>query len=297
VKNLLVTSLLISFCCVNYVSADTFIVRDGDTGLTKEEVRLAVDAWSPEQKQAATEDNAALYELLNQLMATKKMAQEAKLLTPEKDGDNYWRKEMVIMKSMQLFMMRLFLTNIDVPDMSDLSQARYKTQKKKYAWVAEKRQSSHILIACAPPQCLYETRAEDIKAVQAALATRSFEDVALTMSDDIGTRTGGGKLSLSIGLAEPGIDKAYRKALFELEKVGDTTEIVATAYGMHIIRLDSIEEGYYKPYAQVREDIVQELTNEYKKLKVSELNDSYRFTDSTQIDDAAIRGILEPQKN
>ena len=87
--------------------------------------------------------------------------------------------------------------------MSALAQERYKTQKKKYAWVPEKRQSSHILIACAPPQCRYETRSEDIKAVQTALATRSFEDVARSMSEDIGTSRNGGKLSLSIAVAQP----------------------------------------------------------------------------------------------
>ncbi|MEP4487252.1 peptidylprolyl isomerase [Marinobacter alexandrii] len=295
-KLFLLVLFFTSLQLASYANADNFVVQDGNTGLSRDEVRLIVSSWTAEKQQAAATDDAALYDLLNQAVATKKMAQEADLLTPEKDGDDYWRKEMVLHKSMQMYMMRRFLNNMEMPDLNALAEERYKTQKEKYAWVPEKRQSSHILIACAPPQCRYETRSDDIKAVQEALKTRSFEEVAESMSEDRVTGRNGGKLSLAVGVADPGIDKAYRQALFDLDTVGEVSPIVPSQFGMHLIKLDAIEPGYYKTYAQVRDQIVKDLSDEYKKMRVGELNESYRFTDETRIDDAAIREILAPFK-
>lgn len=273
------------------------VVRDGDTQLVLEEVKLIVDGWSPEMKQAAATDDAALYQLLNQAVAAKKMAQEAEGMTPDKDGVDYWRKEMVKTKSMQLFMFRHFTDNLVVPDMSALAEERYKTQKKKYAWVPEKRQSSHILLICKPPECAFESRGDEIKTIQAELETEQFETVARSKSEDIGTAGSGGKLSLSVAIADGNIDKAYRAALFELEEVGQVSPVVASGFGLHLIRLDGIEEAYYKPFNQVRDDIIQALTDDYRKVKVAEYNESYRFTDATRIDDAAMRELLAPYKN
>jgi hypothetical protein len=277
--------------------ANESVVKDGETELYLEEVKLIVENWSSEMKQAAATDDAALYQLLNQAVAVKKMAQKAEEMSPEKDGVDYWRKEMVKQKAMQLFVFRQFTDNLVVPDMSDLAQERYATQKKKYAWVPEKRQSSHILLLCVPPECLWQSRGDEMKAIQAELETKSFEEVARAKSEDTVTALKGGSLSLAVALTDAEIDKEYRKALFELEEVGQVSPIVASSFGLHLIRLDAVEEGYYRPYNQVRDEIIKDLTTEYKKMKVAEYNESYRFTDETRINDAVMRELLAPYKN
>jgi len=278
-------------------TATESVISDGDTTMTAEEVKLIISMWSPEKRSAAATDNAALYHLLNEAVAAKKMAQEAERMTPEKDGDTYWRKEMIKNKAMQIFMYRHFTENIDVPDMSALAQERYKTDKKKYAWVPEKRLSSHILLICAMPQCRWETRGDEMKAIQTELESKPFEDVARAMSEDTGTARNGGALSTPVAMADGQVDKAYRKALFELKEVGEVSPMVGSRFGLHLIRLDGIEEGYFRPYNQVSEAIIADLTTEYKKVKVSEFNDAYLFTDQTRIDDAAMRELLAPYKN
>lgn len=277
--------------------ANESVVSDGDTTLSVEEVKLVIGTWSPEKKAAAATDDAALYQLLNEAVAAKKMAREAEQMTPEKDGDNYWRKEMVKHKALQLFMFRQFVDNLVVPDMSELAQERYKTDKKKYAWVPEKRLSSHILLSCAMPQCRWETRGDEMKAIQAELESKSFEEVALARSEDTVTARNGGALSTPVALTDGQVDKAYRKALFELEEVGQVSPMVGSDFGLHLIRLDAIEEGYFRPYNQVKDAIIADLTAEYKKVRITEFNETYLFTDETRIDDAAMRELLAPYKN
>ncbi|MEP6389133.1 MAG: peptidylprolyl isomerase [Halioglobus sp.] len=273
------------------------VVKDGNTELHLEELRLIVDSWTPEMKEAAATDDAALYNLLNQAVAIKKMAQQAEEMTPEKDGVDYWRKEMAKQKTMQVFIFRQFTDSLVVPDLTALAKERYQTQKKKYAWIPEKRQSSHILLRCAPPKCLWQSRGEEMKEIQAELDIMPFEDVARNRSEDVGTARKGGSLSLAVALTDPQVDKAYRKALFELEKVGQVSPMVGSSFGLHLIRLDAIEEGYFRPYNQVRDAIVSDITTEYKKMKVREYNESFRFTDETSIDDAAMRELLAPYKD
>jgi hypothetical protein len=269
------------------------VVSDAGTELSVDELKLVVQSWSPEMRAAAQDDNAALYTLLNQAVAVKKMAAQAESMTPEKDGETYWRKEMVKQRALQMFYFREFTNNLEIPDMSALAEERYKTQKERYAWVPEKRQSSHILLSCAPPQCRYETRTDEMKAIQAELETKPFEEVARVKSEDRVTARNGGALSLSVSIAQEGIDKNYRQGLFDLEEVGQVSPMIPSSFGIHLIRLDAIEEGYFKPYNQVRDSIIEELTNEYRKVKVAEFNETYRFTDDTKIDDQAVREILE----
>ncbi len=69
-----------------------------------------------------------------------------------------------------------------------------------------------------------------------------------------------------------------------------------TRFGLHIIQLDDIEEAHYKPYEEVKDEIIASLRKEYIDCGRKQFDAGFRFTDETYIDKDAVEAILAPYK-
>ena len=112
-------------------------------------------------------------------------------------------------------------------------------------------------------------------------------------SDDPGSKDKGGKFDRWLRLGEPHVSPPYVGAVFEIEKIGDYSEVISTQFGFHIVRLDGIQEEYYKDFEEVEQTIIDTLVLEYEKLAMKEFNASYNMSDEVQLNDAALDEILE----
>ena len=125
----------------------------------------------------------------------------------------------------------------------------------------EERKSSHILVAI-DEDTTDEQAAKLIKEIQTKLETETFEELAKQYSDDPGSAAQGGDL----GWAETGLFvPEFESALFSMN-VGDTSEVVKTDFGYHLIRMDDIKPGQQQAF----EDIEYELELEYSRLLAEE---------------------------
>ena len=125
----------------------------------------------------------------------------------------------------------------------------------------EERKSSHILVAI-DEDTTDEQAAELIKEIQTKLETETFEELAKQYSDDPGSAAQGGDL----GWAETGLFvPEFESALFSMN-VGETSEVVKTDFGYHLIRMDDIKPGQQQAF----EDIEYELELEYSRLLAEE---------------------------
>ncbi len=142
------------------------------------------------------------------------------------------------------------------PDEATL-RTRYDEQKSTFT-VPEQRLASHILIALPEGADAAAQKAATAKA--AALlaeirAGKSFAEVAQVSSDDPGSKAAGGDLGwLEIGMTDP----AFEKALFALD-VGQISEPVRSAEGLHLIDLREVKAGSSKSFEDVREELAQQL--------------------------------------
>ena len=84
--------------------------------------------------------------------------------------------------------------------------------------------------------------------------------------------------------------------MYEIENVGDHSGIVDSRFGLHIIQLDGIEEAHYKPYEEVKDQIIATLRKEYIDLSAKEFDAGFRFTEDTYIDTGVVEEILAPYK-
>ena len=272
------------------------VIEDQGVSMSREELEQVVDGWPDNMKQAAADDVGDRLEMLNQAMTNKKIAMEADKLSPETDPEAYWKYYFMIQQARQKYVFDRYMEELEVPDMAALAEETYNTQRDKYALVEETRMGSHILFACPPgcPRDQVRPLAEDVlvKLSQGA----KFEDMVAQYSQDEGTKQKGGRLTFFMSRGEPQISPPYLAGLFEIDEVGGYSTIAETQFGFHIIRLDEIQDAYYRPYEEIREEIISRLEGEYRELSGKEFRSRYRLSDDVRIDGQAMEEILGPYK-
>jgi peptidyl-prolyl cis-trans isomerase D len=129
-------------------------------------------------------------------------------------------------------------------------QADYKTE--------EEVKTRHILIsskagADAQTDAAAKAKAQDV--LKQVLAGGKFADLAKKYSEDPGSKDAGGELPL---IPTSGLDPAYAKAAMALVP-GQTSGLVRSAFGYHIIQTEQKQAAGVKPLADVKDTIVQTL--------------------------------------
>ena len=102
---------------------------------------------------------------------------------------------------------------------------------------------------------------DKIKMVEDKLENgEDFEELARQYSDDQSTAENGGDLGY---VSEGQMVEEFDKALFSLDE-GETSKIVETVYGFHIIKAFDRKEEYYQDFEEIEEDLKTYLLDSYK---------------------------------
>ncbi len=272
----------------------SFVISDGDVGITHAEF-AAIMAGAPKPRlQAAATDLGERYELINALMRQRKLAATADELTPDDDG--YWDLYFKLNSEKENFMFRREMSQLEVPDFEPLALEYYETLKDKYASKPEKRTSSHILLASPPGLDRTEVRAKAQGILDELRAGADWNAMVAEHSEDPGSAARDGALSRAIVFGDANITPPYSEALFKIPEVGAFSEITDTQFGIHIIRLDGIEEGGYYPYEEVKAAIYKDIEGEWRNLAAKEIRSRYHLTDDAYIDGPAMDAFFAPYK-
>ena len=293
-KTFFLPFVAVSFWCQALVAAP--VIEDQGVSMSREELERVVDRLPDNMKQAAADDVGDRLEMLNQAMTNKKLAMDADKLSPESDPEAYWEYYFMIQQAKQKFVFDRYMKELEVPDMAPLAEETYNTQRDKYALVEEKRLGSHILFACPPgcPRDQFRPLAEEVllKLDQGA----KFEDMVQQYSQDEGTKQKGGRFTFFMSMGDPQISPPFLAGLFEIGEIGGYSTVVETQFGFHIIRLDEIQDSYYRPYEEIREEIISRLEGEYTELAAKEFRSRYLLTDEVRIDGEVMEEIFAPYK-
>ena len=284
--------------CASIRVAGEVVIEDQGVSMSRAELEYIVSQWPPTMQQDAANDLTSRAELLNKALASKKLAREANALTPEKDGDAYWQKELMVRDVLRQFMVSRFMASIEAPDLTALAQERYATERDKYAWVPPARLSSHILLRCGDgANCDPKDLQGHAERMLAELrAGGDFEAMVLNYSEDPGSRLKKGRFDRWIEPGTRDVDRDYIEGLYAIEEIGDYSDVVVTKFGYHIIRLDEVREGYYLTYDQAKLKIMTALANEYGKLAVKTFDEGFLFTDDLRIEGDAMEEIFSKYK-
>ncbi|HXC94388.1 MAG TPA: peptidyl-prolyl cis-trans isomerase [Edaphobacter sp.] len=141
------------------------------------------------------------------------------------------------------------------PQVSDAEiQSYYNAHKDQYS-VKEQVKTRHILIsvpagADAKTDAAAKTKAEDL--LKQIKGGANFAELASKNSDDPGSKTQGGELPM---YPTSGLDPAYAKAAMALNP-GQTSDLVKSQFGYHIIQTEQKEPAHTRPLAEVKAEIV-----------------------------------------
>lgn len=184
------------------------------------------------------------------------------------------------------------------PVTEDELKAAYAARSSQYKQ-DEQRHISHILIA-APADAKPAEKEAARKKAEALLAEirktpGKFAELAKQNSQDPGSAEKGGDL----GVVSPGMMvKPFEEAAFKL-KEGETSDIVETEFGYHIIRVTAVEPAKVKGLDEVRAELAKDLAKQKGARKFAEAAESFSnlvYEQSDSLKPAAERFKLQVQK-
>jgi peptidyl-prolyl cis-trans isomerase D len=149
---------------------------------------------------------------------------------------------------------------------TDQDLRTYYDQHREEYRVAEQVKVSHILIKTplpAPGQKEDEKAAADARAkaegvLKEVKAGGDFAKLAEKYSDDPGSAKNGGELGW---IGRNRTVPEFEKAAFSLAK-GQTSDLVKSSYGYHIIRVEDKQDAHLKTLAEVKSEIEQKVKQE-----------------------------------
>ena len=157
--------------------------------------------------------------------------------------------------------------DIDVDD--EAVEEEYQRQSAAFSGEAE-RHAAHILIEIDESRDDESARAELQQLAERINSGEDFADLAREHSMDLGSKSFGGDVGFSAGDAFP---DEFEDALAELA-VGEISAPVKTDAGWHLIKLIEETTAEMAPLAELRDEIVRQLSEQEVKLRMVELSES-----------------------
>jgi peptidyl-prolyl cis-trans isomerase D len=169
--------------------------------------------------------------------------------------------------------------NVSDADVTDF----YNKNKNRFS-TPEQRTASHILITTKPGASAAETAAAKAKAeavlAEVRKAPDQFAAIAKAQSQDPGSAPAGGDLGV---IEKDALPKPVEDAIFGL-KQGETSGLVKSDYGFHIITVPSIKPATLKTLDEARAEVTAELKKQAMSKKYSELAEVFTNTVYEQAD-------------
>lgn len=209
--------------------------------------------------------NERLTKLMNQMLETRTLAAEARANGLDKDPAVQSR--IAAQTERMLALARVDQIEREAAAAFDrrrdefVGRAReiYLTEKQKYT-LPEQIRAAHILIRNDQRTSEEAQKlAQEVRA-KALAAGADFAALAREYSEDQSAKANGGDLGW---FAARQMDRAFSTAAFALNKPGEISEPVLSAYGYHIIRFEARKPAELQPYDVVKEAILADVKREY----------------------------------
>ncbi len=244
--------------------ADPVFARARDYVIKKSDMDRIISYYSPDRQKFLKDNPKQVASLVKRMLEVKAISDIAK-----KEG---FDKRPDIAEQLQLtvnnFIASEYIAKVVVKDISvtdkDVEQY-YEINKDKFT-VPKQVHARHILIKAESSATDEEKKKAKAKAEEILEQLRKGEDFAKLAgeySEDPGSRTKGGDLGY---FARGAMVKPFEDAAFAM-KPGETSGVVETSFGYHIIKVEDIKEAQTKPFAEIKTKLTEQLTNEMKKEK------------------------------
>ena len=237
--------------------ADVEVVKRGTATLMQSEIDARLDEVPTTQRAGLMDSPERIDAVLSQLLLLEQLAAEA--IDEGLESDPRLARQLALVRNRLLAQFKLEKIREAAARQVDgeaLARERYAANPQAFK-NEEIRAVRHLLVS-TEDRSDADALALAEKAQARIAAGESLADLARELSDDKGSRESGGLIE---NIPRGRTDPAFEDATFALANPGDITPApVKSRFGYHLIELVSVTPESVKPYAEVREALVAEVT-------------------------------------
>lgn len=287
-RSMLLAALLISsHACLaagKPGAGDEVVVSQGSATITFADV----DAFAeriPEAKRPGFFDSPQRIEtMLTGLLLQRQLADEARKLGIDKDPALAKDGKAPTDEALSAARIERFKADLVLPDFGKLAQEEYIAHKDAYAIPADIT-VQNVLVTIKDRgdgktpmdrtgQIAAAKAIADKVAAEAAAHPDQFDALIDTYSDDPDKAAGRGRVE-DAGNATK-YAKEFATASRALQNAGDISPVTRTTYGFHVIKLLDRKPAQQRSFAEVKDEIIKRLRNEYVEKQVRLHTDTLR---------------------
>lgn len=264
------------------------IVGHGDTQVTVFDVRQAVDAQVPKDKQFQLYGaEKKLRDFVGSMFVKAKLAERGakRDLTPEQQ----WMVDESLRRIYSQIEIEHVLQERGEPEgLEEFAREVYLASPERFT-EPPAIHAQHVLIST---QERSDEEALELahKVRQDALDGVPFEELAVEYSEDRSVQNNQGDLGF---FPKGRMVKPFEEAAFALESAGDITEPVKTRFGYHVIRLVEKRGERVRPFDEVKATLIAEEKAKHRDKVVNELIESIGSLDGVQTNNEALESLIQ----
>jgi parvulin-like peptidyl-prolyl isomerase len=246
---------------------DPVIGKVGDYVVKKSDLDRLILLYPPDRQKILKESPDQAISLVQRMMEVRVLADLAKKENFDKRPEIKEQLDYLVNNFLaQEYIFRVAAKDVRIPD-EDVRKL-YDENLKSFV-APEQVRVRHILIRM-PQGASDEDKRKARETAEGVLKRlkegEDFSKLAREYSEDVGSKQAGGDLGY---FGKGQVVKPFEEVAFSL-KTGETSGLVETPFGFHIIKVEDHKEASNRPFEDVKETIRARLQDEQTKVKVEE---------------------------
>lgn len=234
------------------------VARRGGVEVTLADIDAKVAVLPPEARARFLDNPQRIESTVSNLLLLKQLAAEAKAAGLDKDVSTAAQIRYAEAQVLAGAQVKKLAEKAPKLDALALAKENYLSDPKRFN-TPDTLIARHVLIRTTAARSDDEAKKLAEKVRGEALAGKPIAELAKTYSEDEGSKAEGGLLPEF----KPGqMQKPFEEAAFELNKPGQTSGVVKTKFGYHVIQLVERKPGKPRKFEEVKDELVKKLTDE-----------------------------------
>lgn len=265
---------------------DVTLVTWKNLELTRGDFFADLRRLAEENREEFRRDAKRIGSALENLLVYRTLAAEGRAMGLDRDPMLRREIELASDRIIGLERLRRYREAIQVPDMQRAAREVYLGNPSRFS-VPERIRAAHVLIKTgARTEAEARLRAEEVRAK--AIAGADFGALAVEFSDESTAAANQGDLGF---FGRGAMVPPFEAAAFALKGPGDISEVVKSRFGFHVIRLTERLPARTKPFEEVKDVILRELSDAYVNERIQEFLSGIRKDPSIKMNTEAIDAL------
>lgn len=268
----LVGAAVVSAAFADAPVGSTIVASQGGVSITLDDLD-AFAAGIPDDKRIGFFDSPTrIQSILVQLLAQKQMAADARNIGLDKDPMVQHRLELAEDETLAKARAQKFRADIKLPDFSQLAQEEFIAHKEKYL-IKGRVDVKHVLIDLRSRSDEEAKKLAETVRSEAVAHPDQFDALIEKYSEDTSKTQNHG---LMTGATDGKYVAEFAKAAAALTKKGEISPVVKTDFGYHVLMLVDRTQDRKPAFADIREQVIAKLRNDYIEAQVKDYGDQIR---------------------